>query len=616
MMGSSQWDRLAAAEARERIIRQQVQSDELHLWPQALIAGWDSIADLCAIDPPSGGVWRTPHFDPAQFFVGVGEAPLGMFGGVASPDDLYARMWRLMRILPDATDERFGIEGFGEECWEDEQNTSELDVFATRTDEPIAHRDQLIASILGHPLRDHAEFLFDLRTKEPDLGALVLEKRFVEALFLDPDLLNRPWPSSVQRRWMGEIFDYLPPFAHAVLVGDCQRLAQNVCSQIAASYLETGGEATLAATARECARFQKLSNQVQPANITYDAAIAAQIDMQPFQTLAVLASRSALLNGDSELAANETLSAASHLFRDFVTYGRPLVDYVSGHHSRSRSPHLAAGLMHHPDRGADRKARNGSVAHRRDFTATYWGMNWLTHAYVGLWQIAEYAVIFNKRYRPDGPRISQRANSQIGRRVGLNQSIARIPYFWLETTNNAGFRDASRKQAKSSVDNAATRALKAHRIATGKPADRIEKAVIRKELEEHWEAGSIFDDHQATIKESDVKEAKTRADKTPFTGMPGYTAQYRPHLWFDQRNDDIGFWIGREFASRQDPFRSPAINQTTRSAKALRGIILSDIDRYRNCTPGIAAKVSQNLAMTFDAFASDPQHSWFRRKGI
>lgn len=615
-MTSSQWDRFATAEARERIIRQQVQNDELQLWPQALIAGWDSVADLGAIDPPNGGVWRTPHFDPAQFFGGVGEAPLGIFEGVASPDDLSARIWRLIRILPDATDERLGVEDFGRQCWEDEQNASEKDIFATRTDEPITHRDHFIASIFGHSLRDHAEFLFDLRHKEPELGALVLKKRFVDALALDIDLLKRPWPSSVRRRWASENLDYLPPFAHAMLVADCQRLAQNVCSQIAASYFESGKEANLAATAKECGRYQKLSDRARPASITYDAAIAAQIDMQPFQSLAVIAPGSTLLNGDADLATNQTLSSAHRLHKNFVTYGRTLTDFVSGDHDASPSALLAKGLMNHLDRAPDRKAKGGSLAHRGDFTATYWGMNWLTHSYVGLWQLARFAELYNKQWRPQGPRISQRANSAVGRRVGLIQSIARIPYFWLETTNPSAFRMTSEKLAKSSIANALTRAVRTREVAAGIKLSAIEREAIADELKDRYEVLSIFDDEHVTIKERDVTRAKSIAVKTPPAGMPGYTAQYRPHLWFDQCNDDIGFWIGRELGSRHGPFRSPVTNETTPSAKALRGIILSDIYRYRNCAPGIAAKVNQNLAMTFGAFASDPQHSWFRRKRI
>ncbi len=539
-----------------------------------------------------------------------------MFEGVASPDDLYARMWRLIRILPDATDERVSVEDFGRECCDDELNASEKDVFATRTEEPITHRDHFITSIFGHSLRDHAEFLFELRAKEPELGALVREKRFVDALALDADLLRRPWPSSVRRRWARENLDYLPPFAHAVLVADCQRLAQNVCSQIAASYFVTGKEASLAATARECGRYQKLSDRAGPAKIIYDAAIAAQIDMQPLQTLAVVASGSTLLSGDPDFAANQTLSSAHRLHKNFVTYGRTLIDFVSGHHDSSPSAQLAKGLMNHLDRAPDRKAKGGSLAHRGEFTATYWGMNWLTHSYVGLWQLARFAEFYNKLWRPQGPRISQRADSAVGRRVGLIQSIARIPYFWLETTNPFAFRMTSEKLAKSSIANAITRAVRTHEAATGIRPSATDREAIEDEVKDRYEVLSMFDDEHVTIKERDVTRAKSIAVKTPPAGMPGYSAQYRPHLWFDQYNDDIGFWIGRELGFRHGPFRNPVTNETTPSAKTLRGIILSDIDRYRNCAPGIAAKVNQNLAMTFGAFASDPQHSWFRRKGI
>lgn len=74
-----------------------------------------------------------------------------------------------------------------------------------------------------------------------------------------------------------------------------------------------------------------------------------------------------------------------------------------------------------------------------------------------------------------------------------------------------------------------------------------------------YEVLSIFDDEHVTIKEREVTRAKSIAVKVPPAEIPGYTAQYRPHLWFDQCNDDIGFWIGREFGSRQGPFNNPLV---------------------------------------------------------
>jgi len=272
--------------------------------------------------------------------------------------------------------------------------------------------------------------------------------------------------------------------------------------------------------------------------------------------------------------------------------------------------------MQHLDRAPDRKAKSGSLAHRKGFTATYWGMDWLTHAYVGLWQLAKFAAVYNQRWRPTGPKINRRANRDAGRRVGFIQSIARIPYFWLETTNSTAFRMAGEKLASSSIRNATTRAVDAFEDETGVKASADDKAAIKKDVEDRYEAFAIFDDQHTTIKERDVKAAKKIAVKTPPTGMPGLTAQYRPYFWFSQGQDDIGFWIGREFASRKEPYEISKIDPIKRSARELRQVILSDIERYRHNAPGIAAKTNQNLAMTFGAFAADPQHSWFRRKGI
>lgn len=283
----NQCDRFAAAEARERIERHGLSGAELHRLPHALIRGWDYIGCLGEIDPPNGGLWRTPHFDPLAFYDNAGVAPLGMFEGIASPDDLYARNWRLLRIFPDAADWRSDREGSDPEGISGSAETGRHDIFAKHDDEPIAHRDHFITSLLGHSLRDHTEFVFELLREEPELGELVLHKRFEEALVRDPEWIDRPWPASVRRRWGGKDLDFLPPFVHAVLVAEFQRLAHNDCSQIALSYFGDGAEASLASTVKACRGFQKMSNLARPAHEIYDNAIADMIDMAPFQTLAL-----------------------------------------------------------------------------------------------------------------------------------------------------------------------------------------------------------------------------------------------------------------------------------------------------------------------------------------
>jgi len=585
----NQYDSFAAAAAREEIERNQLGGSDLYRQQNALIYGWDCISDLARVDPPPGGVWRTRHFEPRLFFPDVDDAPLGMFEGAESSDDLYTRLWRLLRIFPDASD------------WRDEDfETKAPDIFAKLDDSVIAHRDQFLTALFGHPLRDHADFMSELLRDDPELGKLVLEKRYSEAIVRDPEILDRPWPAAVRNRWNDNNLDFLPPFIHALLIGELQRLAQNDCSHIALSFFEDGSEASLAATAKVCTGFQKRSNQALPAREIYGECIVGMIGLAPFQTSALQPSRSLLLRYDSDAAVKDALIKSWHLSNIIAARGRPLIDFVCGLHSRSPSPLLAESVAQHLDRSPDRATKNGSFAHRAGFATTYWGLDWLTHAYMGLSQLAVAAAEYNKKFRPQGPVLRQNANTKIGRPIGLRQSIARIPYFWLETTNAAAYRNASEKLAETCTRNANTRKRYA------KTSSEISKVF------EDWEPSSVFDDQVATIRETEVALAMRSAQHAPHPGMPGYTAQYRPHLWLDDENDDIGFWIGRERQSDS----SPLSNTLKASCKAQRAFILADIDRYRETSPSIAARVNQNLAMTINAFATDPQHSWFRRKGF
>lgn len=579
--------------ARETIEQGLIDSSCLRSYRSALQPGWDFIENLKVVDQPSYGIWRTPHLDVRQFFDANETRPLGMFEGVGTVHDIEARIWRLLKIFPDPFDHRHIPLPNGTFGKSPEAEVQE-DIFAPLLSVGEGpERGAFIEAIIGCSPRDIARFCHQLLKSDRQLGSMVLAKRFREVMQLDPKIVERPLASTFSARKK-----YLPGFFACVLLAEMQRLAQNVCSQIVYSFFDDGSEATIAKVVQACLKYQKKGNTRRRSSELYKPYIMQQMLHAPFQTRL----HQSKLNSDPDLGLQQVHITSRELFQDFIQYGEPLIDFITGLDPSSPSPGLAKNMQAHIDWLPNRRAKQNSLARSVANAMRFWGMDWYDHAVLGLAQIHYAARRWNRQYCPDNPWPLQTSESL----WGLQQAIARIPYCWLETVKPKAFECEATKLYRAKERNSKER--KADPITNN--ADKLPAGeVIQLDKGEKLIATlAVFDDPTTKIKDPAVTSARKQAAETPPDGYPGYSAQYRPHLWLDSANDDIGFWIGREreICSSLCPLADLKIFSL--KATIVYQALLTNIERYRDTPPSISAKVAQNLAMTISSFAADPMH--------
>lgn len=579
--------------ARETIEQGLTDSSCLGSYRSALMPGWDFIEDLKVVDQPYNGIWRTPHLDVRQFFDANETRPLGMFENVGTVHDIEARLWRLLKIFPDPFDHRHiplpnGTLGKSPEAGEQD------DIFAPFLSVGEGpERGALIKAIIGCSPRDVARFCHQLFRSEPQLGRMVLAKRFREVMHLDPEIVERPLTSTFSSRK-----NYLPGFFACALLAEMQRLAQNVCSQIVYSFFPDGSEATIAKVVQACLKYQKKEKTRCRSSELYKPYITQQMLHAPFQTRL----HQSGLNSNPDLGLQQVYITSREILSDFMQCGEPLINFITGLDPSSPSPGLAKNMQAHIDWLPNRRAKQNSQARSPANAMRFWGMDWYDHAVLGLAQIEYAARRWNRQYCPDNPWPLQTLDSS----WGLQQAIARIPYCWLETIKPNAFECEATKLYRSKERNSKGR--KADPILSN--ADKSPAGVVRPsdKGEKLIATLAAFDDPTTKIKDPAVTSARKQAAETPPDGYPGYSAQYRPHLWLDRANDDIGFWIGREreICSSLCPLADLKISSL--KATVVYQALLTNIDRYRDTPPSISAKVAQNLAMTISSFAADPIH--------
>lgn len=589
-------DEINACIAREIIEQNRAGANCRARYRTALTPGWDIITNLKEIDQPCRGIWRTPHLDVSQFFAAPDDVPMGMFEEASTACDIEARSWRLLRIFPDPFDYRHRQLPIGILRKSPEAEKQD-DIFAPLVREGMGpERGHLVEAIIGSSPREIARFCEELLKIEPQLGSMVLAKKFREAKRLASDVILTPWPRQTSPDRV-----YIPPFLASVLLAEMQRLAQNVCSQIIVSFFRDGTEATIATVVQKCMSYQKKQDARRKASDLYDPAIAQQIAYAPFQTRL----HQFQLSSDPDLGLQRVYDTSRGIFRELARHGEPLVDFITGLHPYSPSPALAKSVSAHVRWLPDRKAKKGSRAHNADNSMRFHGMDWYDHAVLGLAQIHHAAREWNHRYCPENPWPHQTSGSV----WGLQQAIARIPYFWLETAHPKAFeREANKlcrareRNSKRCKSDCAPRKAQEPAIDGGLKTDKPAKG--RRLIDEL----AVFDDPTVKIKDYQVTRARKRAAEKPPHGYPGYSAQYRPHLWLNHDDDDIGFWIGREreICSSLCPLADLKISSL--KATIAYQALLTHIERYRDTAPSLSAKVAQNLAMIPSSYAGDPMH--------
>ena len=593
--------RIALAIKRKRL-EDRIDGASLKSLNEVSIEGWDSTSDLSSADPTNFGVWRT-----GLLLSGLGRPAedvrrIPIIHSDMALAELENGGWRLLRILPEAPCSYAD---------KDMVKTNPNDFYSTISGNVLADRDWLIFSILGHTIRDEGEFLHDVLLREPKVGKLLLAKRFKEALALRPDLPAWQWPDKTLARWKdtgGK--DYLPPFYFHVILSEFQRLAQNATALIALSFRADGSPLTIASLINDLREINKLGKaDIQEKGSAYDifeSSVANLTTLIPLQTYALLPEDSIM---SSYIGIDGILHTAKafRAMKNSISRGSAnMFAILSGYKKESRSGFVAQAMSAHPDHRRDRKIKGGKLAVRTEYVAKYWGLNWLEHAYFGLFQLAQAADRINAKYRKIRRplRVAHHQNQVINR----GQAIARIARAWLETTHPAAYKKQWHKSEASRKRNSSDRN---YSKGFGYENDDKKEEYSDHQYEYYDPLIDSFVDVEGKVDKRLLSKMKKQAAKKPEKGLPGYTAQYHYNLWFEKENDDIGFWIGRRNVAQEGKIANLPL-----TSSMIVYEILSDIELLRKHPVAIEDIVSQNLAMTIGEFSLDPMHAFFRRRGL
>lgn len=574
----------------------------------ASIASWDHTHDRSVLDPPNFGMWRTPHLLTSCRFSEIDPSRPPVLHAEMSKEELYIGYWRVSRILPEAQYTYID---------DDFVKVDPGDIYSTvkrRNKEyrPLADRDWLIFSVFGHTIRDAIDFLHDALNKEPEIGRMLLSKRFEEALVKHPEVLEWEWPKETQRRWRatgGK--DYLPPFIFLTLLAEFQRLAQNSTALISMSFRRSGSKLTISSAVNDL----KAANPdyVGKSSNILDSSLASLISFIPLQTYALLPNENIIRDKLALEGISYTEKAFCILNKAILTGPKNILKELSGLSNQSRSAFIAQTMIAHADNRADRKVRGGKYAIRTESLPKCYGNDWHEYALVGLFQLVSAAKSFNREYRKT--RLPQCIPSNQSNIINQKQAIDRIVYAWLETTHQQAYEQLSmelevdKARRNNNKDTAEEFGLdekysEQSAVAAKKSAGQL----LRESVEP---AEPIVELRETKINERLILNMEKRAKKKRAAGMPGFTADYNPSLWFkpDKKCNDIGFWIGRRIAAQK--FKIANLESAPLS---IEKEILSDIDRYRDTPSTIEDRAAQNLAMTISEFSLDPMHAFSKRK--
>ena len=417
----------------------------------ALIPGWDYVADLGAPDPVGFGIWRTPH-QPLGDDVALGvNAPLQMLHTGLDRDKLYARHWRLARMFGDHRSERQAeLAKKGDWlCRKDYfapiQSKYEIEInrqaskreprqFAPIEDETVralreTKRDLIIRSVLGHSILDAVDFLIDLQKKDERLAYLLLAKRFTEALEKCPGVADLPWPDECHKRWERKAGgDFLPPFYHLVHLAEFQRLAQNSAALMALSFEPDGEELTIA----YLKELVKNTAEMDPERVvgTLSENLRAMLGMAVFQTCALLPTPAHYKAGNQATTRAHSQNVSDLLRTGFAAHGMKFADMLTGPCSGEAGALVLRTLHDHHDRFPDipNHSKSERMRGRHSGASTYWGWAWLDHSIIGLFEIAESVQRFNEDLGKVKLSKDRRKNGRQGREIGLGSGpIKGIP---------------------------------------------------------------------------------------------------------------------------------------------------------------------------------------------
>ncbi len=557
---------------------------------ELLLPGWDYALDISRLDPPRVGVWRAPHLNilidkcEAQ-----GAAILSLDMDV---DEIASGLWRQLRIHPDCCPAHSVSDG------------DPFLVSASPDAERGEGRDVFIRSLVGHTVRDAAEYLADLLHREPELGRLVLAKDLEGALNRSPQLEDDKWPAVTQKRWKRtqKGLDLVPPIYFLALLYELARLAQNHAALLALSFDWRGNEVSVADLKREMTGL----DEVQKPSLLADRLMK----LASLQTTAAIPPQTLLEGLAPDRQFRWIRNRLDRLHQGFDEYGKTFADRLFDTMPKAQPARVARKVSNHSFLRPQKREGQGESL-RKDLAATYWSLSWRNHAAVGLIMIAEQARAWNRTFRNarSGPVNLRRASSPTGRDHSLDQAAATIAHFWLESYSMGALRTALRPVIEGQLRAGRDKGL---RFTDPSTLDCLvnEAAEELEVLAMHSKFGGKF-----------CQAARRVMHRLPPAGAEGYTALYHPHLWLDRHGDDLSHYAAR--VSREPKRGTPAYIKRRVVARAryagagghFRNSLVplakapdSDVDRR------IAVRAAQFLAMTVASSALEPMRAVLRRR--
>lgn len=453
--------------------------DKSRTFDPHVAVGWATVKP----DTDGGGIPRTPH----QHLLGNAVLPkhaLAVFEVDMDPRHLVAGFFRQCLIRPSDDGEPVG------------ENTY-LPTNVVR----LCASSRYLMSLVGHPPRDLALWLDDLRRRDAKQFRSVLAKDFKSALVRDPDIIRDAWPSTVRRLWQADEGDRLPPFLVAVLYAELARTAMNQAGLLALSF-----DGTIELTTKQL--LDRVGTHVG-AGATHAAGKA--IAHAPFQTLA-LGPPDALI-GQANAAGIEAWARTAAARIALTTGIRGAIDIAP--RTPEEAAFLRAGFEAHPQHQREgRKGKGFSFQPRK--AATFWGLTHRENAAVRLLEIADTARAWNRLYRPDGPPLPDAKNYRSANPVAI--ALAAIRFRWVAEHDPAS--------ALTMLGEVMSKEDKAKDQFADWTAERVDPLMID---------GYLGEKSGLTL----LKDARDALSLLPRPGAIGYTARSQAHLWLDEDGDDL-----------------------------------------------------------------------------
>ena len=504
-------------------------------------------------DTDGGGMARLPHQH--------------MLGSAALPP-------KTLPVLDASMDARHLVAGISRQCLvrpSDAGDRVGANPYLVADTRKLCPSSRHLMALVGHPPRDLAIWLDDLRRHDPDLFRLVLAKKFRAALMRDSGIILRPWPDAVRRLWQDGEADYLPPFLVAVLCAELARAAMNHAGLVALAF---DGEVEL--TTKRL--IDRVGTSVGPG---MTAAATRAIEHAPYQTLALGLPDAIIAAKDAEAMQAWVRTAASSLA--LAAGERGGIDIAPRTPDEARF--LRAGFAAHPQNLPEpRKDKGHSIQPRR--TGLFWGLAWRLNAAVRLLEIAATAREWNRHYRQGSPPLPGMTSYRMANPVA--QALVAIRFRW-----TAEVSPGAAKTLLGEMLSPEKKALGFRRWT----ADHIEPLMV--------------DEHIGLKAGLDLQEQALAAmDRLPEPGAFGYTARSQAHLWIDDAGDDIAHY--RRFQA--DAVRGheeallgtlpPALQDTAR----VPAEVVALLGRQHGITPrqgGIGHNQPLPLSMTLDPLAAE-----------